>query len=277
MKYIISLMLIFYSLPVYSQSTKTEEANPKESKQERKASNDIVTTLTYIFKGSYLQFTQPANLVYAGVAVPSLWYGFEHDKRISTNLAEKKLRKHTDIIGELGVAMGFPILPIGFYIYGRKNDNEKAMQFAMEYMATLYLVLLESAAISLIQIHDRPDTTRTSFWETAFRGDSSFPSGHVVPFAALTFKVFQFYGPYWAAPALVLTYFGSLQRVQDRKHFFTDVLGGFFLSAFASEGVRAAAGYENNHPIYKKLFEHDVRLGILRYRNAIGPRLTWSY
>ena len=43
----------------------------------------------------------------------------------------------------------------------------------MEYMATLYLALVESGLLSFIQIHERPVNTNIGFWEEAFRGNSS--------------------------------------------------------------------------------------------------------
>ncbi len=48
----------------------------------------------------------------------------------------------------------------------------------------MYLADLETMLISHLPVHDRPRTDHLEFSEKAFRGDSSFPSGHVIPYAA---------------------------------------------------------------------------------------------
>jgi hypothetical protein len=69
----------------------------------------------------------------------------------------------------------------------------------------------------------------------------------------------------------------SIQRVRDGKHYLSDVVGGFFLSAFASEGVRKAGNFEGNPPAYKFLFERNVAVGIIEHEGTIGPRLTFDW
>lgn len=239
--------------------------------------NDAIKSFSYLIKASYVQFTQPANLVYAGMAAPALWYSFEHDKRLTALASTKKIPKYVQLVGDFGVVFNFPVVPLATYCYGRYRESSKVTQFAMEYFATLYLSLAESGLFSFIPIHERPSTQNISFWEEAFRGDSSFPSGHVVPYASLFFKTFQFYGPYWAMIPAALFYFSALERVRNRKHYVSDVVGAFFLTAAASEGVRAVAGYDNNHPVYKWIFERQARVGLLKYRNAIGPMIAWRF
>jgi undecaprenyl-diphosphatase len=102
--------------------------------------------------------------------------------------ASKKLSKHEELIGELGVLFSFPTIPLGTYIWGRTYNNPRLVNFAVEFASSMYLTLMESNLISFIHIHDRPDVSNLSKWETAFRSDSSFPSGHVVPYAILFFK-----------------------------------------------------------------------------------------
>ena len=132
--------------------------------------------------------------------------------------------------------------------------------------------------ISLVHVHDRPVENGVGFWETAFRGDSSFPSGHIIPYAALFFKTLQFYGPYWSVIPGALTVISGQQRVEDGKHYLSDVVGAVFLTAFASEGVRQAAGYADNHPFYQRHFEDkDVQVGLIHHRGHFGPRIVWSF
>lgn len=248
-----------------------------EESSERVFKNDFKTAVGYLLKGSYTQFMTTSNLYYAGVAVPTLWYAFENDKEIVARAAKKDIPKHMEITGDLGVICNFPIIPLGAYYWGRRKKDNRLIQFSMELAASLYLALAETAILSWIPVHDRPNKDAVTFWETAFRQDSSFPSGHVVPFATLFLKTFQFYGPYYAIVPAAMFYLSATQRVRDEKHYLSDVLGGFFLAAWASEGVRAVAKYKDNHPVYKWLFEHDARVGIIHHRDKIGPRLTWNY
>ena len=238
---------------------------------------DLKTGFSYLFQGSVKQFTTKNNAYYLGAAIPSLWYSFENDDRLSLNARSKDIPNYIDIAGDLGVIFGFPVAPLGFYYLGRSNQDDHMMQFSVEFIAAMYLALAESSIISYIPIHDRPVTTGLSRRETDFRGGSSWPSGHIIPFASLFFKTLQFYGPAWSIAPAILTVLTSVQRVRDGKHHVSDVVGAFFISAFASEGVRAVAGYKKNHPFYKWIFESDAKLGLVRKGNAVGPRVVWNF
>lgn len=238
---------------------------------------DLKTTFYYLYDGSLKQFQQKNNLYYAAAAAPALWYSFEEDDRISELLRRKKLRGHVNFVGDLGVALNFPFVPIGLYYLARAKKSQHNMQFMMEYISTLGIALIESGVLSFVQIHRRPSEQDLSFWEDSFRGESSFPSGHIIPYAALTFKTLQFYGPWWSLGPLLLTVWSSQQRIQDGKHYLSDVVGSFFLAAFASEGVRASAGYGQNHPWYRWLYESEARLGLIRKGRAFGPNLVFAY
>ena len=248
-----------------------------ELPDERDAWNDFKYTFFLVFRGGYRQFTVRNNLYYAGLAAPSLWYAFDHDDRMVSLASSKEIKKHEEFTGDLGVALNFPIIPVATYVMGRTKQNDKMVNFAVEYAASMYLALIESNLLSWIHIHDRPDTTALSFWEKAFRSDSSFPSGHVVPYAILMLKGFQYYGPWTLIPTSILFYWSAFQRMHGKKHYFSDVVGGLFLSVFASEGVRAAHNHDKNHPVYKWIFEHEVRVGILRQKGAVGPLVSWSF
>ncbi len=240
---------------------------------------DLKESISYLWQGSYMQFGEVNNAYYLLPALSTTVYSFEHDKRLSDHQRSKKLRKIYDITGDLGIAFNFPIVPISIYYLGKSQQEEtgsKTIQFAKEYMATMYLTLIETGLISYIPSHERPYKEEQSFWETAFRGKNSFPSGHIVPYSALFFKTLQFYGPYWATIPGVLTYFASMQRVREGRHYVSDVVGAFWLSAFASEGVRAAGKYKKNHPFYKFIFEREAKVSIIIHRGVVGPAITFN-
>lgn len=237
----------------------------------------LKSSLTYMYQGSYLQFSEKNNLYVAAAAAPTLWYSFKEDKRLTGHARTKKIPKYMQISSDLAPALSFPIIPIAFFSYGVKKDDEKSVQFAKETFATMYLALLESAALSVVPIHERPDSGKLSKWETNFRGSSSFPSGHVIPYATLAIKTFQFYGPYYAIVPSALFVATSIQRVRDGKHYLSDVVGSLFLTAFASEGVRKAANYQENNTVYREFFERNFSLGYVVNAGVIGPKVTFSW
>ncbi len=239
--------------------------------------NGLKTSFSYLYHGSFLQFKEKNNLYYVAAGVPTLWYAFDQDKRISTNAREKKIPRITQLASDLAPALGFPIISFATYSLGTKHDDPRMIQFAQEYFASMYLAFIESAVMSVVPIHERPSSEKLSKWETNLRGKSSFPSGHVIPYATLALKTFQFYGPAFALAPSALLVLTSIQRVRDGKHYLSDVLGGFFLSAFASEGVRKAGQFSGNHPTYKYLFERNVAIGVFEFENTIGPRITFDW
>jgi membrane-associated phospholipid phosphatase len=226
---------------------------------------------------SYLQFQEKNNLYYAAAAAPALWFSFDQDKRISNNARTKTIPKSIQLSSDLAPLLGLPLISFVSFSYGIKHDDPKMVAFAQEYFGAMYLAFIESAALSVLNIHERPSSANLSRVETGLRGKSSFPSGHVIPYATLAFKTFQFYGPYWALAPASLLVMTSIQRVRDGKHYLSDVVGGFFLSAFASEGVRRASHFDGNHPAYKFLFERNMAVGIMEHEGVIGPRVCLDW
>ncbi len=274
MKILILISSLLWGSISYAQDPAPEAA----SQSNTEFWNDAKESFSLLFKGSYTQFTTVNNLYHAAWGVPAVWYAFEHDDRIKNHYGNgADIPNLVDLVGDAGVAFNFPILHGAFYYWGKKTGNNHHVQFAKEYFASMYLALLESGILSHVSIHDRPETENQSFWETEFRGKSSWPSGHVIPYMTLFFKTMQFYGPKWAAIPLVLSVMSSMQRVKDNKHWLSDVTASFLLSAWASEGVRKAAGYDHNHPFYKWVFEHDASLGMMRFDGALAPRISWNF
>lgn len=237
----------------------------------------LVDTIYLMRDGALAQFSEVNNLYYLAPATATTVYSFENDKRLSDNQRAKKLRKIYDITGDMGVAFNFPVIPISLYYLGKNNSSEKLVNFSKEYMAAMYLTLAETGVISYIPSHERPNKEGQSFWETSFRGKNSFPSGHIVPYSVLFFKTMQYYGPAWSVIPGVLTYFASMQRIREGRHYVSDVVGAFWLSAFASEGVRSASGYKNNDSFYRKYFEADANLSFIEKDGVIGPAIVITY
>ncbi len=218
--------------------------------------HDLYQTFNLTFSGLKHQFLAPTNGYSLIAAAPIITYSFDQDKRILNVMKNKKKFGAFKIASDLAILANFPFLSYGLYRYSVTTQNEKLAMFAMEYTATLYGALLETWVLSMMDVHKRPDDDNLSTWETAFRGKSSFPSGHTIPFAALTFKTLEYYGPYAAILPFGLTCMVGYERVQGQKHYLSDVVASLFISFWASEGVRAAANYNNKSAWNNFILKH---------------------
>lgn len=239
--------------------------------------DDTKTTLDWMVKGSYMQFTETSSLVVLGASVVFFIPFWNSDKRLSANLAKKKDYDYEGWASSLGVAANFPILSLTTYAIGRSKDNEKLIKYSQEVTAATTLALVEASVISIVPLHPRPSPDNLSVWETAFRYESSFPSGHTVGWNVITFKTFQYYGIWPALAPATLTYFASVERVKTDKHYLSDVIGSSVIALMASEGVRAAAEHKDNHPAYKWIFEHDFKVGFSRIEDKSVGTVSFTF
>ena len=268
--------LIFLFICVNLAWGQENTGSVKELKYELK--KDFLDSLQWAYQGSYRQFQGWQNLILWAGAIATTGYFLDHDKRISNNLVQKNDNVHlAEFVGKGSALFNTPLFALGMYYWGRSRKDDKMVQFSKEYFSALVLALVETNLIAIIPVHDRPDQKELSFWEKVVRGQSSFPSGHTIGYAVLGFKTLQFYGPLMALLPLTFTALTGFERVHSRKHYISDIVGATFISFMASEGVRYATGYKNNHPFYKWVFEHDVALNFIRKDQAPGLMFSFSY
>ncbi len=276
-RFLTTLLMISFSITsVVAEELVVPEKNLKLSDFKYNMSDDLVKSMEWAYKGSYKQFHGTQNLVFASIAVLSSLYFIKNDERISKKTVNKNKNKNEKvlrIISDSSIFFNTPIMPALFYAYGVSNKDSKMVRFSQEYLAALTLSLLETAVISAIPVHQRPDQKNLSFWEKAFRGQSSFPSGHVVGYTVFGLKSLQFYGPHYALIPLSFAVATGFERVLAEKHFISDVVASGFISLLASEGVRYASGYNKNHPVFDWIFKSQFTLQLIR-QNGIPGLLT---
>ncbi len=246
------------------------------SASENVAWKDFKESFADIFRAFPSQFKARSNAYATAIATPMLAYSFDQDDRLSALFRSKKENWAINLVGDMAIAANFPIIPFGFYAWGRSHHDERLIRFSKEVFIATYLAGWQIIAISLLPINERPNDD-VSFWEKSFRGGSSFPSGHVMPFAVLTMKTLQYYGPLRAMIPAALTLATGYQRVQEGKHYLSDVIGGLLLSVIASEGTRVYTNYQGNHPFYKAIFEHEVSVSFMRKEESPGLLVSWTY
>jgi undecaprenyl-diphosphatase len=267
MKRIIVLFFIIINL-----NTNAEElpSSPRPS-----AGQDLVTSLKWLVQGSYKQFNKN-NLYTLGVAVPVTWYSFKQDDYVEASVQGKTPSDAIEWVSDASVFFATPVLQVGLYYIGRGNEDQKMMQYAMEMFSTTYLAFAETFILSFIDVHHRPNSEYLDDLES-IRGPSSFTSGHIIAYTTLFSKTLQYYGPWWSLLPLSAAVITGYERVVSQKHYLSDVVGGFFLTLFASEGVRVASQRKDNNPVFKFIFEHDVKLSYHSKGDSFVYRLSWSF
>ncbi len=91
--------------------------------------NDLKTSVKWLFQGSYLQFSQPQNIPYLAVGIPSTWYALEHDKRLSNSFVKRSENKLYDLVSDSSVVLNLPVIPILTYYVGRKIKSLASLQW----------------------------------------------------------------------------------------------------------------------------------------------------
>ncbi len=237
--------------------------------------DDSATTVSYVKDGFLGQFSKDNATAFI-FASASIGYILTQDDQLRTyfGTGTSSFAKN---ISSLAILFNIPILPVSFYALGRQRDDKKMISFSQEYLATLIISLVEANLISAIPIHKRPSPDNINFWEKNFRYESSFPSGHVMGYAAFGIKTFQYYGPYKAFIPLLAGFITSYERVASNKHYVSDIAASWFLTFFASEGVRKAVNYSGNHKAYKWLFENDISFNISLQSGVFGGLVSMNF
>lgn len=237
---------------------------------------DALDVLDTMVKASYLQFSTKESFYTASVSALALSHGFDYDEHYRRVISRQKPGGWIDSFNAIGTITTFPFIPGYLYYLSHKRQDEKLYQFTKELTALTYLTLGESAIFSFVDIHERPRTDDLNNFETDFRGDSSFVSGHIIPLTSLTLKTWQYYGPLYGAAPLVFTLIQSYQRVQDEKHWMSDVIGSYVFVAMGDIGVRKA-----NRRKHQKISEgennDDSAFMILPSSQGIYSQYTLSF
>ena len=247
------------------------------SNEEFSLKHDLLKSFSLMKQGSYAQFTDAPSLVLGATGLVALASAFGAKKYIESEIRSEEMSKEKELISNLNILFSLPIIPFTAWSLSKKYNNKKLRAFAMEYFSTLYLTKIEIFTMSFIPINKRPNSEGINAFEKHFRGQSSFPSGHMVPASTLFWKTFQYYGPLFSAAPLAWTILTGYQRVHSKRHHITDVIGTFFFAGMASEGVRIAANHDHNHPLYKWIFEHRLSLNFFKNRDLIQTTIDFTF
>jgi membrane-associated phospholipid phosphatase len=134
-------------------------------------------------------------------------------------------------------AIAFPALA-GFYLYGRFWENEKAERTALLATESFLVTGLFSTVIKATAGRPRPFKGETSTTFDGFStGSNSFPSGHTTSIFAIATVVANEYDdvPLVAPISYGIATLTGLSRINDNKHWASDVFFGAALGYFTSK------------------------------------------
>ncbi len=220
---------------------------------------DFRESLSIATEASYTQLIDPAarNSLLIGGALT--FATDRHDRQLFDSLDQNSAFEEGSTLDFIGdeIALFATFTPIVTHYFARKLNDEKLRRFSIETFSAMTLVYTETLILSQFGFHQRPRVQAgdepSGFFDTGIRGQSSFPSGHVLAPTILTLKTFDAYG--WK-PALIpaaLTTATTLQRISNGSHFPSDLVGSFALGIAAHLATKRV--YQDRHP-------DELRLGL---------------
>ena len=202
-------------------------------------------------EGFWRQFTYKSSLATLTGGAGAVWLADANDRSWSASMSGNDFFT-SDIVSVLGdetsIALGLTPL-ISFYL-SRWLEDEKMYRFSVETFASLSIAWVETMALSQIDYHIRPrdegPDPATGFFDTAFRGSSSWPSGHLIKPFTLTFKMLDYYG--WKAAIIPagLTVLAAGNRIADGSHYPSDIVGAGVLSLAAHIATKKISDRKRN-------------------------------
>lgn len=154
------------------------------------------------------------------------------------NILGSNGHKFADNMGNL---LNAQILQGGLYLWAYRSGNNKLLDFCREVVAAEFITIAQTIAISAIPFHERPvyrrgeeEESEDSTFNKILHGASSFPSGHAISSSVLMFKSWEHFGWKAGVPATALNLYICWARVEEGKHYLTDVFGTIALAGVAS-------------------------------------------
>lgn len=171
-----------------------------------------------------------------------------------------------DGITELGETKNIVIGSLGVYALSEAFGLEREKAASLLTLESFVLTALMIEGIKYLTGRERPDDTDDKYDFRGFNGDNkSFPSGHAGHTFAVATTIAEVYGedypwvPWVAYPAATLT---ALARVNDEKHWFSDVFAGAALGYFISKMVTTYNPFLVEHGFALRPFVQEATPGV---------------
>ena len=165
--------------------------------------------------GEALFTTENGWWLLSGISATFLVHEFEDPEGAVRGLNESFLDPLFDFGNIWGDARVQIPLAVGSWAVGSWQDNSKLAQFGYDLTRGVFLTYGVSSASKLVFDRTRPN------------GDPySFPSGHTATAFATAGVLSRHYGPWGTAAGVSLGVLTALGRMEENKHFASDVVAG---------------------------------------------------
>lgn len=205
---------------------------------------DVGETFGIAWHASYNQLLHVDTLATLSVGAAATWVVEHNDEAWLASLQKHDFLTSGafDAIGDQA-ALALAAAPVVTWLVAHWIEDEKLHRYSIETMSAIVLAYAETLFITqVIPTHGRPRDEGTdpasSFFDTAFRGKYSFPSGHLIGPLVVTLKTWDYYG--WKA-ALVpagVTGISAFNRIADGSHYPSDIAAAAVLCLSAHLATR---------------------------------------
>lgn len=205
---------------------------------------DLGETLSIAWHASYGQLLHSDTLLTLSLGTVATWITDDNDDAWLASLQETEFLT-SGIFDSLGdqTALALSAAPVVTWLISNWTHDEKLHRYSIETMSAIALTYAETEIITnAIPTHERPRTEAgdetTNFFDTAFRGKYSFPSGHLIGPFIVTLKTWDYYG--WKAAVIPATVTGvsTFNRIADGSHYPSDIVAAAVLSLSAHFATR---------------------------------------
>jgi membrane-associated phospholipid phosphatase len=161
--------------------------------------------------------------VIGGLSIASSFIEYE-----STAINRKWMRSvNADRFFEAGEIMGDAAFPFAIalvtYSLGERFHSPKAVSFASDLFRANAINSILTVSMKISMNRKRPDGA-----------PYSFPSGHASHAFATAGVIHGHYGPWWGILSEVVAAYVGLSRLQENKHYLSDVIGGALLGSYVA-------------------------------------------
>ncbi len=205
---------------------------------------DLGETLLIAWDASYSQLLHSDTLLTLTLGAAVTWIADDNDDAWLASLQKTEFLTDGvfDSIGDQA-ALALATAPVVTWLISRWTQDEKLHRYSIETMSAIALTYAETELITnFIPTHERPRNETgdpaTGFFDTAFRGKYSFPSGHLIGPFIVTLKTYDYYGWKGAIIPAAVTGVSTFNRIADGSHFPSDIAAAAVLSLSAHFATR---------------------------------------
>jgi len=193
---------------------------------------------------SYGQLQHTDTLTTLGLGAAATWLVEDNDDSLLARYQGKEFLTSGlfDAVGDQ-TALALAAAPVVTWLVSSWTKDEKLRSYSIESLSAIVLTYAETELITnAIPTHERPRNEAgdeaSNFFDTAFRGQYSFPSGHLIGPFIVTMKTWDYYG--WQVALLPATVTGvsAFNRIADGSHYPSDIAAAAVLSLSAHFATR---------------------------------------